>query len=48
MTVARGEDINKDGKCILILFTTLLVSANTSIQFKQRKFEQRNFVPKCL
>ena len=39
MTIARSEDINKDDASILNLFKKLLVSANTSVQFYQRKFE---------
>ena len=39
MTIARSEDIIKDDTSILNLFKILLVSANTSVQFKQRKFE---------
>ena len=37
--IARNEDINKDDTSIVNLFKKLLVSANTSVQLKQRKFK---------
>ena len=47
MTIAWSDTINKDDTFIFNFFIKLYVSANTSVQFKERKFEQRNFGLKC-